>query len=913
MNMPNFIGRESDLSHIDEQFFHVVTSQARVLLIEGIAGMGKSRLAEQIEARSERNGMRVATGRCYEDVTQPYTPFRSLLTYFEEEELLDHHGHSYLHVLTGHRLPSSNIPSAPDANPDMLLFMNLTQAILTLAARAPLVFIVEDLHWADPSTLDLFDYLAFALAEQGSVPLLLIGTYRPVQPATRLGNLLARLHPEPLVRSLILPGLNDVETRDLLRALGVRRPTQQLVRAVHEATQGVPLFVEEALRYLVRQGALYGQGGALSIRTGSLPSIELPSDLTNAISDRLRALPLSCQLPLTLAALLGETFQTEILQMMVTQGPEELAAAIEDGIEHGVLLREDTQLRFAHPLLRHAFYNRLVPLGRQRYHLQIARTFETLYADNLELHILDIAYHVVMAGPLAPPETVLSLTRLAADKAFGIFAWHEAARYYEAALKALESGAALSAQERVNLLYQAGVSHHRNQDVEPAKFRFEQAAQDYRVLGDISGLANTLTWLTMMSYMHNSLSMDVMIYLQQLHEVFEALGDSEPALSGLVMVVISQAYRAERQGDGADEYAQRALDIGRQANNDFVCSAALNALGLAHLGRLHVESAIQSWQESATRARSVDDPFQYSLPLLNLPLALNLKGMLEEAYTQALDAGEAARLIQDWSGYSKALSHLVSVSVAKGDYVAAEEHHKQTMTMFERSRYTPASFRSLQALSCALALRGLWDEANEALDMIIEPGHLFPEPPQFETMIVSTFKQLIRTYQAERIHVNVATLANELMAVVQYDTYSIAPLCAIIELGAESYNPAITEQAADMLAVAMERGVVLSSGWPFLVPRVLGLARLVHQEWEQAEELFQQALSIGLRIGARPELARTYYDFAKLLILKKEGIVERRAVEYLDSATQIFHELSMLPQARAVYRLKQNIPGVSLN
>ncbi|ETW98946.1 MAG: hypothetical protein ETSY1_16810 [Candidatus Entotheonella factor] len=413
--------------------------------------------------------------------------------------------------------------------------------------------------------------------------------------------------------------------------------------------------------------------------------------------------------------------------------------------------------------------------------------------------------------------------------------------------------------------------------------------------------------------MYKTLSMDVMAYVQHLHEVFEALGDSDPALSAYVLAIISQTYRAERQGETADEYAHRAVDMGRQANSDFVCSAALNALGLAQLGRLQVDASIESWQESSRYAQSLDDPWRQSLPLLNLPLALNLKGMLEEAETQALEGGQVARLIQDWSGYSKALSHLVSVSAAKGDFAAAEEHYQQTVIMFERSRYTPASFRSLQALSCALALRGLWDEANEALDRIIEPGHLFPAPPRFETFIVQTFKQLIRTYQAERIHVNFETLANELMAVVKYDTYSIAPLCAIVELGAESYNPAITEQAADMLAVAMERGVVLSSGWPFLLPRVLGLARLAHQEWEQAEALFEQALSIGVSIGARPELARTYYDFAKLLILKKEGIVERRAVEYLDTASQIFHELSMLPHARAVYRLKQNIPGVSLS
>ncbi len=916
MNAPNFVGRESHLEQVQDQFLNVMSSQSRVLLIEGIAGVGKSCLVKEIEVRSELNGMRIAVGRCYEDITQPYTPFLSLLKYLEDEQIVDDQGNSYLHVLTGHSPTSSHVSTAPYANPENLLYMNLTQSIILLAARAPLLFIVEDLHWADPSTLDLFDYLAFTLAVQGSVPLFLIGTYRPVEPATRLGEILKRLQPENLVQTLTLAGLDDVETRDLLRELGVRRPTQQLVQAVHEATQGVPLFIEEALRYLVRKGALYEQGGSLSLRTGSLPAIEFPPELVDAIFDRLQSLPLTCQFPLTLASLLGETFQADVLQMIVTQSPQELADAIEDGIEYGVLLRDDTYFRFAHPLLRHAFYNRLQPLGRQSYHLQIAQTFETLYADNLEPQILEIAYHIVMAGQFVDPVKVLSFTRRAAAKAFGIFAWHEAARYYEAALKASETGATLPAQDYADLLYQAAESHRRNQDIEPAVSRFEQAAQAYREVGDIRGLANSHIAMTRMANMHKTLAIDVMAHVQQLHEVFGALGDSDPALSAYALTIISQSYRAERQGEIADQYAQRAIDMGRRANSDYVCSAAFNALGLAQLGRLQVDTSIESWQESSRYAQSLADPWRQSLPLLNLPLALNLKGMLQEAEDQAKEGGRVASLIQDWSGYSKALSHQTSVSAAKGDFEAAEKSHKQIEVMFERSRYTPAMFRSLQALSCSFALRGLWDEANHALDMIIESGYLSREPTRFETMLVRTFKQLIRIYHVPRIdarNVNFSTLMSELMEVVKYDTYSIAPLCAIVELGVESYNREIIEQSAEMLSVAMERGVVMSSGWPFLLPRILGSSFFAKRQWDQAERLFEEALLVGARIGARPELAKTYYEFAKLLILKKGGVVDSQAMQYLELANNLFHELDMLPLTREVAHLRENIRNTNIN
>ncbi len=339
--------------------------------------------------------MRIAVGQCYEDMAQPYAPFRSLLTHFEEEELLDDSGTSFLHLLTGHATPASGLSTALDAKPAKFLFMNVTQAVITLASRGPLLFIVEDLHWADPSTLDLFDYLAFSLAEQASVPLLLIGTHRPVEADTRLGKLLERLQPENVARGLELPGLDEVETRHFLMELRVSNPTQQLVQMVHEATQGIPLFIQEAVHHLVRQGTLYEQDGDLSLRTGALPSIELPPDLSNAISGRLQSLPAACQFPLMLAALLGETFDTAMLQMIVSLNPQRLQEAMETGIEHGVLRREDTHFRFAHPLLRHAFYNRLEPVGRRNYHLRIAQTLETRHADHLESHMLEMAYHWV--------------------------------------------------------------------------------------------------------------------------------------------------------------------------------------------------------------------------------------------------------------------------------------------------------------------------------------------------------------------------------------------------------------------------------------------------------------------------------------------------------------------------------------
>ena len=114
MNEQYFVGRQDDLQQVDQHLLHVMTAQPRILLLEGLAGMGKTRFVEQIEARARRHEMRICVGRCYEDMAQPYAPFRSLLTYFEEERLVDDRGTSFLHVLAGRTAPSTDFASALD-------------------------------------------------------------------------------------------------------------------------------------------------------------------------------------------------------------------------------------------------------------------------------------------------------------------------------------------------------------------------------------------------------------------------------------------------------------------------------------------------------------------------------------------------------------------------------------------------------------------------------------------------------------------------------------------------------------------------------------------------------------------------------------------------------------------------------
>jgi predicted ATPase len=161
------------------------------VLIEGEAGIGKTRLLKELETHAQHQGVQVCYGRCYEDLTLPYLPFvESLLLLLEQEfgevnSPLD----ADVEIIHWFRHPHKTIPLTASSSPSiqieqekLRLFLAVSRITLKLAQRRPLCFLLDDLHWADHPSLELFGHLIFSVvyaAAQGSIPLLIVATYRP--------------------------------------------------------------------------------------------------------------------------------------------------------------------------------------------------------------------------------------------------------------------------------------------------------------------------------------------------------------------------------------------------------------------------------------------------------------------------------------------------------------------------------------------------------------------------------------------------------------------------------------------------------------------------------------------------------------------------------------------------------------
>ena len=833
-----FVGRRHEAEQLAQWLAEAATGRPRLVLIQGEAGIGKTRFLQEVRSIAQRLQFHACFGRCSEDLALPYLPFvESLLPELDKltgAEQLPGPEQDVIRQLL-HRgdwfrgAPGPPLPGQADQN-RLHLFVAVGRCTVRLAQQRPSCSSSTTCtgRIASRSTSSIISPSQLPRSRRRSVPLVIVGTFRPPEPGDRLARLVARLQREQIYRSFILHGLTDPEIHELIGGLGLVHASHQLTATVSEATQGNPLFVQEVLDHLVRQDALQEQGGYL-ITTAAAADLRLPDQVTSAIVARAQALSEGCRRVLVSASFVGERFSVEIVAAISGLPVDDVLGLLEEAIPQRLLRSEGSAFHFAHPLIRHVFYNEPSAARRERIHREIAETLQRLYAGRIDAHVLEIAHHLVRAGSTAPADVVVEYARRAADHASRVFAWGEAARYYEAVLAASEATGRLGAEDRASLHYAAGLAHYYDRDVGPCLHHYEQAIEAYRQIGDLQGLAQSLMEKTR-TLTITALPLGALGDLQPLEDVLAELGEREPLLRGHIAAVMAEAYRNSRQAEKAKDKARQALAIGQQLKDDDLCAYASFALSLAHINDLNVREALEVGRRACGYARRAGDLVREGWALQRIPLYLTLLGQLEEAQAVALDACEVTGRSHDWWNHSLGLSHLASIAVVRGDFAAAEQRAYETMLMVSRSQYPWGGLRALLALACARAHRGAWSEAEDALDLLVTPGRVFKDVGP----VVGAFARVFRLLLAVRSGgpaADLERLAGELMPVVGTDSYSLAPLCALAELGDLAAAPAIADLPGPALSRAAGRGVLFSSGWMFLVPRVLANADAVNRRW----------------------------------------------------------------------------------
>lgn len=435
-----FVGRRMELGRLRERADAAFQGGGGSVLVGGEAGIGKTRLAEELATYARMCGADVLWGRCGENESAPYAPWvevlGSLVGSLDADsltEIVDRRAGDLARILPElvRRLPS--VVPRPDLDADQSrwrLFDAMAGLLVSAARRRPLLVVLDDLHWADTASLRLLAFVAEAVQRE---PLLLLGLQREGEGA----DVRALLDESPGGRrteSISLQGLSPEEMERLVTLAVGWEPGSELLRAFHRDTAGNPFFASEMLRLLT------GEETLATLTTDRLETL-LPGGVQDLLRRRLSLLSAEARHLLEHASVLGLEVDEAVLRLLGADPPAELEGALAEAESARLLVRSPGgSVRFSHALLRATVLADLDPARRARLHLRAAEVLEDGVQPGRPGHAADIAYHLAEALPEGDPGKAASYALRAGGEATARFAWEEAVRQFERGLHICAGG-----------------------------------------------------------------------------------------------------------------------------------------------------------------------------------------------------------------------------------------------------------------------------------------------------------------------------------------------------------------------------------------------------------------------------------------------------------------------------------------
>lgn len=498
------LGRSAELALLSKTTDEAAAGAGRSVFIVGEGGIGKTRLATAAAERAAKRGWSIAIGRAYPVETGvPYALFADALL-----PLVRKLDPATMAVLTrggaadfAYLFPNLGTTAERDrasagADPSEIkarLLWSFTQFLGRLSAKQPLFIVLENLQWADASSLELLHFVARQIEGQ---KIILLGTYNE---AERDSNAVLRSTEQSLLRlgSLTvhkLEPLGQQDVSDIVQQMfGVdKNTTRHFSELLYDRTRGNPFFVEETLKSLVDSGALAQVEGRW---TGwEMETLQLPSTIRDVVKARIDRLAPNARTLANLAAVIGTRAPYETLAQVSHLPQSEIVVALDELRAQRVL--EETgsvdaiHYDFTHPLLQQVIYSELGQARARMLHATIAEALETLHGDSALGHADELALHFARAHSQPLARKAVRYLHAAGRGALEKYANREAANYLAAALDHLDKDPTIDDAGREEILTTLARTRQRLGEYDAAMGLWERARKDAAARGERGALAD---------------------------------------------------------------------------------------------------------------------------------------------------------------------------------------------------------------------------------------------------------------------------------------------------------------------------------------------------------------------------------------------------------------------------------------
>ena len=757
------VGRDAELMMLESAFADAIeTGEPRLVMVVGEAGVGKSRLLYEFENWIELRPEHAIyfKGRAAPSLRHvPYTVFRDMLAYrFEIREsdtaavalekfragtagALSTERADLVGYLVGFDFASSEAVQRLIGSPDFgdLARSYFTAYVQALARQEPMVMFLEDLHWADDSSLDLLDHLATTISE---ARLLMVGLTRPelFERRAHLGE--GRERVARLDLKLLSRRVSRALVDEILQKVDVI--PEALRDLIVDGAEGNPFYVEELAKMLIDEGVIIpgpDEQSTWHVDEARLHEIRVPPTLTGILQARLDSLPVRERELLQQAAVVGHLFWDAAVSELAGKARDQVQEELDSIRGRELIFRRErsafvgtTEYLFKHALLRDVTYETVLQKLRRGYHALVARWLEAHAGERIGEYAGLIAEHLEHAGQAV--EAASYLQRSAA-RMLDTGALRASLGFAQHALALLPEDSPL----RVELLVQSGEALLGLSDYAEARQVLETALSAAQAAGDERASAAALDHLGGIARDQGDWELAAG-YLERSLALAQGLGDrsrTAHVLWSLGWVYLGQGTAAE-----AETCLTESQGLYQGLEDRLGLAQVLN--GLASVGLLLGDYG-RSWtlyQESLALFRESGDRLKEAIALANLGETSRLR----EDYDAARDYCTAALGIFSEIGQKSNIVvtnlNLGHVACAQADYGAARASYHEALRMAAEIGTTPYTLDSLAGIALLLARTGQPERTTELLGVVADhPALLGDTRPIVEQALVSARSQLV--------------------------------------------------------------------------------------------------------------------------------------------------------------------------